>query len=63
MSVITQEFIEKIKSKLVEAKKESDSGMADYGHRTADDAICDLLKELGYTEIIQMYVAVDKWYS
>ena len=32
-------------------------------HQEADDILCDILRELGYTEIAEAYDNVGKWYS
>lgn len=32
-------------------------------HANADDVICDLLKSLGYEEVIVEYEKIDKWYA
>ena len=31
-------------------------------HDEADNLLCDLLEELGYTEIVEMYGKLPKWY-
>jgi hypothetical protein len=32
-------------------------------HICADDILCELLRELGYTEVVEKYHEVSKWYS
>ena len=32
-------------------------------HYEADNILCKLLRELGYTEIVEMFEEVGKWYS
>lgn len=32
-------------------------------HHFADDILCDLLKELGYAEVVQEYEKIEKWYA
>lgn len=32
-------------------------------HDVADFILCELLKELGYTELVEIYKKVPKWYS
>lgn len=32
------------------------------GHILADRVLCDLLKELGYDDIVNNFVSVHKWY-
>lgn len=32
-------------------------------HYDADDILCEILTALGYTEIVDAYNAIDKWYS
>jgi hypothetical protein len=31
-------------------------------HRIADDILCDVLKDLGYDELVARYKKVNKWY-
>lgn len=32
-------------------------------HCNADDVICDLLKALGYEDVVKGYDEIDKWYA
>jgi len=32
-------------------------------HTKADEILMDLLKELGYTELVKLYDSVSKWYE
>ncbi|HII3143175.1 TPA: hypothetical protein ACY3HI_001498 [Citrobacter braakii] len=40
-------------------------GMRDkeIAHCNADDVICDLLKALGYEDVVKEYDEIDKWYA
>lgn len=40
-------------------------GMGDkeIAHCNADDVICDLLKALGYEDVVKEYDEIDKWYA
>lgn len=33
------------------------------GHIDADDALCCLLLHLGFTEIVEKYLEIPKWYA
>ena len=33
------------------------------GHELCDDVLCDLLIELGFDEIVEIYDKQDKWYA
>lgn len=35
----------------------------DSGHEAADEILCQLLKHLGYEEIVKVYYEIGKWYS
>lgn len=35
----------------------------DYAHGHADDFLCELLRELGYTEAVEIFERMEKWYS
>ena len=39
------------------------SGDWEVDHGVADDALCDLLDELGYKEVVNVYTKVGKWYA
>lgn len=45
-------------AKLAECQKNDDSEMA---HSDADDALCALLDELGYGDVVAEYHKVHKW--
>lgn len=32
-------------------------------HWNADDVICELLKSLGYEDVVTEYDVIDKWYA
>lgn len=32
-------------------------------HLDADDILCDVLTQLGYKELVDLYKKVDKWYA
>lgn len=36
---------------------------SEFDHEEADWMLCDLLEELGYTELVEAYRKVPKWYS
>lgn len=35
----------------------------EYGHRDADDVLCGLLVHLGFTDIVEKYLKIPKWYA
>jgi hypothetical protein len=49
-----------IKSKMIECL---DNGDTEVTHIIADELLCELLKHLGYDELIEIYEKVDKWYA
>ena len=51
-----EEAIEKLKDE----QKNDDIEMA---HVRADDVLCDLLRSLGYGDVVEEYEKVEKWYS
>lgn len=51
-----EEAIEKLK----EWQKSGDTECA---HGYADDVLCDLLSELGYSDVVEEYHKVDKLYA
>ncbi|WP_152692691.1 hypothetical protein [Citrobacter braakii] len=38
-------------------------GDKEIAHCNADDVICDLLKALGYEDVVKEYDEIDKWYA
>lgn len=55
---------EKLKAEFLERMhehvKDTDYEVA---HSRADDLLCDLLKELGFKEVVDVYDKVGKWYA
>lgn len=39
------------------------NGDEEIAHSDADNILCQLLTELGYSEIVGIYSEVDKWYA
>jgi hypothetical protein len=56
----TKEKIESIKQRLIEQSKRNDIEDA---HGVADDLLCELLRELGQDEIVDIFENMEKWYS
>lgn len=54
--VIIKEAIEKM-------KKCVNNGDTECGHIEADDILCDVLTQLGYKELVDLYEKVKKWYA
>ena len=40
-----------------------DDGDEEIGHIECDGVLCDLLNELGFGEIVEIYERQEKWYS
>ncbi|MBC2612808.1 MULTISPECIES: hypothetical protein [Citrobacter] len=38
-------------------------GDKEIAHCNADDVICELLKALGYEDVVKEYDEIDKWYA
>ena len=55
-----KKFIKEKKERLIELQKEWDVEAA---HSDADDILCDILKELGYNDIVEEFIKVEKWYA
>jgi len=54
-----KEVEEKVKNILIEQNSNLDKESA---HDHADNALCLLLKELGYTEIVELFEKLEKYY-
>ena len=58
--------VEKYKKRLIEIKERLKSD-PDYdeelAHPDADAVLCDLLKELGFEDVVELYEKVPKWYA
>ena len=46
--------------KLLDCQRNRDTVVA---HADADDALCELLRELGYQEVVAAWERVAKWYA
>lgn len=52
--------IEKAKADIIE---EQGNGDKETAHMYADQALCDILRQLGLKDIVDEYEAIDKWYA
>ena len=43
--------------------KECDRYDTECAHGRADEILCELLRELGYSDIVDAYEDIDKWYA
>ena len=43
--------------------KECEEYDAESAHGRADEILCELLRELGYSDIVDAYEDIDKWYT
>lgn len=41
----------------------ANSGDTEMAHSEADEALCVLLRELGYGAVVEVYESVEKWYA
>jgi hypothetical protein len=44
-------------------KEKCTSGDIEINHSNADDLLCDLLNDLGYTELVTEFKKLEKWYA
>ena len=51
---------EEAMTKLAECQKNDDTEAA---HAAADDVLCELLDELGYSDVVAEYHKVHKWFA
>ena len=49
--------------RLKELEGSIQSGYPEYDHPEADAILCNILKDLGFKEIVEAYEKVPKWYS
>jgi hypothetical protein len=54
------EKLENAKARLVEIQKKHDT---EKNHIEADNVLCDLLRELGYDEVVNEYREIEKWFA
>ncbi len=54
---IIKEAIEKMKECV------KNNGDIEVAHLDADNILCDVLTQLGYKELVDLYKKVDKWYA
>jgi hypothetical protein len=55
-----QELLDEYKEKMRQA---IDNTNEESGHIACDEILCELLCELGFDEIVEIYETQDKWYS
>lgn len=44
-------------------KKWTGPGDEEIAHREADTLLCEVLRKLGYNELVELYESIDKWYA
>lgn len=55
---------DKLKQEAIDAiKNECFSGDTEIDHSMADGILCELLEKLGYSEVVEEYHKVDKWFA
>lgn len=55
---------EKERYRVIEILKKSQSNLdIEMAHSDAGDALCDLLVHLGFTDVVEEWKRVDKWYA
>ncbi len=47
----------------IEKLKQCQDYDAERAHNDADDVLCDLLVALGYKDVVEEWVKVEKWYA
>jgi len=55
------DFIKEAIEKMKECVK--NNGDIEVAHLDADNILCDVLTQLGYKELVDLYKKVDKWYA
>lgn len=48
---------------IIKLKKLQDSCDIEVAHLSADNVLSELLKTLGYEDVVKEYYKVDKWYA
>lgn len=51
------------KTALKKMREEISNGDTEIAHSRADYILCELLKTLGYDELVKLYDEVPKWYA
>lgn len=54
---------EQARERIKAAAKTANDEDQEQGHMDADDALCGLLVHLGYTDIVEQYLEIPKWYA
>lgn len=52
-----------IKEAVEKMKECVNNGDTEVAHLDADDILCDVLTQLGYKELVDLYEKVNKWYA
>jgi len=51
------------KEEAIEELKQAKLKDTEMGHYFADNVLCDFLISLGYTDVVEEYRKVDKWFA
>jgi hypothetical protein len=57
---MNEELKNKAVLELISLQNQGDKEMR---HVYADDVLCSLLKDLGYSEVVEEYNKIDKWFA
>jgi len=60
---IDPDLLKEYSGKMRELLKQENHGNADTIHLDADDLLCELLDKLGYAEITEVFIKLEKWYD
>lgn len=58
-----EEFANKMREIVKECEERKGQNDAEIIHEALDDCMCDLLRELGYDEGVDFFLAQERWYA
>lgn len=61
---MTEEQIKQLHEKYVKLMQEqTENHDIENAHCAADDLLCDLLVDLGFKDVVEIYSGIQKWYA
>ena len=61
---MTEEQIKQLHEKYVKLMQEqTENDDTENAHCSADDLLCDLLEDLGFKDVVDIYIGIHKWYA
>lgn len=60
---MTEEQREAIRQRAIKRLREAEAMNTEEGHIEADNALCEMLNDLGFADVVDIFAELSKWYA